>query len=300
MVANVYRQLISSPGTTGIDQNKHWMELSHDFEEKVDALIFGCLNSIEHYITQDVQDTAYQGDGTNSQAAADQLKTKLDQRYNWVKWLVIVSKQKDEHSTAEARFPNGQGFQYLPEGDGTNRHIVAVPLLKEPSTPECQYQFPGRGISTMDAFKEMCDFTMTSAVGQHPPEPCVREQFDNLAEYIEGQLLAVSLHHYTDLVYAATNADEGPAFAIDQDAQVMLQRRQVTTTWMHYILGPMPEQLDVSVIVRSPCQGTMNTKVCNRATCNNRGQCERYPFTNDFICSCDLGYEGDMCETFSR
>ena len=268
------------------------MEISLAFEDKVDALIFGCYAKMDDLLMEDIKDEAYQIKETDSQTVVNTLKTKLEKRYGWVGgWLVIVTR-KNWDFPSEAKFPNKNGYQHLPEGQD-KRHIVVLPLPAD-SGP-CPYQFAPKGIQVLDEFMKLCSFNFTLEGNDDQPKPCKKEEFHDLPEYIEGHLSATGVYHHTDLVYVATNADHGPSVAITAARSAMLQRRRPLVKLSRETLT-----IDANVVIRSECEPAPSSHGCNRAFCHNRGQCHRIPFTGSNFCKCDRGYQGERCTHILR
>ena len=129
IVANVYRQMTSANVTT-LDLSEHWMEISYAFEERVSSVITGCFDNLNTYIEEDMTEVEFQDDQISDQEAAERLKSRLDIRYDWVRWIVLTYKSPN----TEMHLPAGKGF--IVEGD--HRKIIALPLIKAP----CDYVFP--------------------------------------------------------------------------------------------------------------------------------------------------------------
>ena len=111
------------------------MKVSYQFKSEIDKLISGCFKDIDTYVNQDIQDSAFQ-EGMTRLDAANKIRDRLESRYFWTKWLVIVSEpargQEDRYPT-KAEFPKGRGYWFDPvkANSEKKRSVVAVPL---PST----------------------------------------------------------------------------------------------------------------------------------------------------------------------
>ena len=89
--------------------------------------------------------------------------------------------------------------------------------------------------------------------------------------------------------------------AVSHDAEYAWMFKKKTETVYHRahdLLLPSQTQhlAEAALIMKTDCMKDTGAKSCNRKTCNNKGQCQRIPYTQEIFCSCDYGYEGDLCE----
>ena len=145
IVANAYKQLTLGRDAT-YESTEKWNKISHAFQSKVNSLIMTCYRTIDTYVKEDISDAAYQ-EGPTVQEAANQLRTRLETKYDWTKWIVIVNgiagDQNDRYPT-RALIRDGRGYWFDPmqdTGSGKRRSVVAVPL---PKINGCAKVFPSR------------------------------------------------------------------------------------------------------------------------------------------------------------
>ena len=109
IVANAYKQLTLGRDAT-YESTEKWNKISHAFQSKVNSLIMTCYRTIDTYVKEDISDAAYQ-EGPTVQEAANQLRTRLETKYDWTKWIVIVNgiagDQNDRYPTRPSSATGG-------------------------------------------------------------------------------------------------------------------------------------------------------------------------------------------------
>lgn len=76
-------------------EEEHTQMFKNVYRAQISAVWF-CLDNYKQYMIKDVEEISKANSPDNKQNIADQVKNKLDQKYNWYKWVVLVYNSNQE------------------------------------------------------------------------------------------------------------------------------------------------------------------------------------------------------------
>ena len=246
---------------TSTKEAEHVRMFKNVYKAQRSAVDF-CLSNAEDYMKKDVEEISKALSHDNKQAVAEEVKKKLDEKYDWYSWVVLVYNTDD------------------------NANYMLHDLTKIPvGTITIAVGFTRKGIQeNKEAIKNIAESDNCFKQGSvycvdvqsylyHRDSSCVEtlppDFLDTLGIHVEKRV--------RDYV-GATHVVSGNNFA-----EVPEPFLKVGCSW-----GYSTNHIILHYSKRNP--------VCSNNRCNNGGTCKRLLDSNDGLCECQDGYYGDSCE----
>ncbi|XP_042072226.1 cephalotoxin-like protein [Haplochromis burtoni] len=243
---------------TAAKEAEHTQMFKKVSEAQISAVQF-CLTNYEQFMKNDVIETAKAHSANNKQAIAVQVKTVLDQKYNWYSWVVVVC---DTHKERKYVFYN---MTKIPVDSVTV--AVGYTLKEEQDTKAAAV------VKELDVCHPEPNYFHTV-----PQTDC-----DQMAQNILNsncEVDGVSVGQFLKVMHSMK-------FKWDDLVEVPAAMKSFHCWWDDWI----PDFVGDIYIHYS-----RSLAVCNPDTCLNGGQCKRLLDSNQHLCDCPDSYLGDRCE----
>lgn len=243
---------------TAAKEAEHTQMFKKVSEAQISAVQF-CLTNYEQFMKNDVIETAKAHSANNKQAIAVQVKTVLDQKYNWYSWVVVVC---DTHKERKYVFYN---MTKIPVDSVTV--AVGYTLKEEQDTKAAAV------VKELDVCHPEPNYFHTV-----PQTDC-----DQMAQNILNsncEVDGVSVGQFLKVMHSMK-------FKWDDLVEVPAAMKSFHCWWDDWI----PDFVcDIYI------HYSRSLAVCNPDTCLNGGQCKRLLDSNQHLCDCPDSYLGDRCE----
>ena len=226
-----------------------------------------CLNKAEHYMKKDVLEISKALSPYNKTAVAIEVKKKLDEKYDWYNWVVLVyDTYYDSYYMLYdlIKIPVGTitiavGFTTKGiETEKMNEKTEQKQFIKELANSKKCYQQEGLLCKNVIVVRDKCIYETWT-------ETSVRGELN---------------YHKTEL---RDHVRVEHVIYKDNFAEVPTPFYQVGCSW-----GWSTSQMFLHYSRMLP--------VCRYDTCKNGGTCKRLLDSNEGLCECQDGYYGDSCE----
>ncbi|XP_030263731.1 uncharacterized protein LOC115575655 [Sparus aurata] len=244
---------------TSTKEAEHVRMFKNVYKAQRSAVDF-CLNNAEHYMKKDVEEISKALSHDNKQAVAEEVKKKLDEKYDWYNWVVLV------YNTGEDANYMLYNLTKIPVGTIT----IAVGFTRK-GIQENEKIVKETAVSD-NCFKQGVYCVNVQSYLYHRDSSCL----ETLPRYSNDipNFVGLKVRDYVN----ATHVIYGSEFA-----EVPEPFLKVGCYW-----GRSTSQIFLHYSKRNPD--------CSDKTCKNNGACKPLLDSNEALCECQDGYYGDSCE----
>lgn len=242
---------------TAAKEAEHTQMFKKVSEAQISAVQF-CLTNYEQFMKNDVIETAKALSANNKQAIAVQVKTVLDQKYNWYSWVVMV---------------------YDTDTDWTYAFYNMTKIPVDSVTVAVGYTLKEEQDTKAAAVVKELELCKPEPYYSHIPETDCDQIPQNILtcnREVDGVSVGQFLKVMHSIRFEWDDLVEVPA--------AMTSFRCWRDDWL-------PSQFSKICFHYS-----RSLAVCHPDTCLNGGQCKRLLDSNQHLCDCPDSYLGDRCE----
>lgn len=242
---------------TAAKEAEHTQMFKKVSEAQISAVQF-CLTNYEQFMKNDVIETAKALSANNKQAIAVQVKTVLDQKYNWYSWVVMV---------------------YDTDTDWTYAFYNMTKILVDSVTVAVGYTLKEEQDTKAAAVVKELELYKPEPYYSHMPETDCDQIPQNILtcnREVDGVSVGQFLKVMHSIRFEWDDLVEVPA--------AMTSFRCWRDDWL-------PSRFSKICFHYS-----RSLAVCHPDTCLNGGQCKRLLDSNQHLCDCPDSYLGDRCE----
>lgn len=254
---------------TAAKEAEHTQMFKKVSEAQISAVQF-CLTNYEQFMKNDVIETAKAHTANNKQAIAVQVKTVLDQKYNWYSWVVVVY---DTDTDTTYAFHN---MTKIPVDSVTV--AVGYTLKEEQDTKAAA------------VVKELDSCNLEPYYFYHNLLP--ETHCDQMAQNIlncNRKVDGVSVGQFLKVMHSIK-------FKWDDLVEVPAAMKSFRC-WRYDWLPPQYSvRYDLPHYSQICIHYSRSLAVCNPDTCLNGGRCKRLLDSNQHLCDCPDSYLEDRCE----